>query len=177
MAGSTINSVTVRARCAVTVASGNGTFRTVLRTYSTNYYGTTFSPSNTSYQDISTVYTVNPNTGQPWTITELNALQVGVDLKSHSAGSENFGTWCTQVYAEVDYTPAPVIGTLAVTFPIPTASMDGNLQVCGTVGVTWPLFTMALFPPIIGDLRAKLDSRVLDADTDMGTRFFVKTSK
>ena len=45
-------------------------------------------------------WTVNPDTNQPWTYEEIDALQAGVALKS---GSNNKNAYCTQLYVQVDY--------------------------------------------------------------------------
>jgi hypothetical protein len=55
-----------------------------------------------SYQTFSQTYTINPATGLPYTWDEIDALQVGVCLKSVSA---SYIAKCTQVYVEVAYTP------------------------------------------------------------------------
>lgn len=45
-------------------------------------------------------YHVNPITGNPWTVDEVNALQAGVALRSRDGST--FAR-CTQVFAEVSY--------------------------------------------------------------------------
>lgn len=47
-------------------------------------------------------WNTNPADGQPWQWADIDALQIGVSLKAYSTTPE-----CTQVYVEVDYTPAP----------------------------------------------------------------------
>lgn len=50
---------------------------------------------------------INPYTGEPWTWEEIDNLEIGVIDKHH-------GTCCTQVYADVDYTPVSPVGCLPV---------------------------------------------------------------
>ena len=70
--------------------------RTVIRTASTDYYGTIIAPPATTYTDYSTTYTTNPNTSSAWTWSEVNSLQIGV--RSYDHGD------ITQVWAVVYYT-------------------------------------------------------------------------
>ena len=94
-----IDKVTVYARCYG--ISGNYNYaRTVIRTHSILYEGDAHNLS-TSWEDLSTEYTTNPNTGNPWTWTEVNDFEAGVALKSSSSGE--FLAICTQVYVEVTY--------------------------------------------------------------------------
>jgi len=52
-------------------------------------------------------WNTNPATvSDPWTWDDIDALQIGVSLKSHASGY----VICTQVYVEVDYTPPPAAG-------------------------------------------------------------------
>ncbi len=94
-----IDKVTVYARCYG--ISGNYNYaRTVIRTHSTLYEGTEHNIAY-NWEDLSTEYQLNPNTSQPWTWAEVDALEAGVALKSSSSGS--FFAICTQVYVEVTY--------------------------------------------------------------------------
>ena len=77
--------------------------RTELRTNGVDHHGTTITLSGTTYTTYSTEYVNNPQTGQPWTISEINALQIGVGLKSRT-DSNNWRARATQVYAIVEYT-------------------------------------------------------------------------
>jgi hypothetical protein len=69
------------------------------------------------YDTFSKVWTNNPNTGQPWTWDEINALQAGVALLSESS---DFQSHCTQVFIEVGYTPA------GIARPLVGGSLAGN---------------------------------------------------
>lgn len=84
--------VTVYARVKYSGAVG-GYCKTSIRTHSTNYEGSPQAPS--SWTTVHTDYATNPNTGNPWTWTEVDALEAGVLL---------FGvSFCTQVYVTVTY--------------------------------------------------------------------------
>jgi len=48
-------------------------------------------------------WNTNPATGSPWTWDEIDKLQIGVAIKECGYGG---GSYCTQVYVEVGYTPA-----------------------------------------------------------------------
>jgi uncharacterized repeat protein (TIGR02543 family) len=98
-ASGTISSLTIYIRSRQ--YSGSGTARTVIRTYSTYYLGNSESLTS-SYAVDSTVYNTNPNTGSAWTWTEINALEIGVELYESGSGNE---IRCTQVWVEVTYTP------------------------------------------------------------------------
>jgi len=56
----------------------------------------------------------NPNTGQPWTWAEVDALQAGIYLASDDGEEDILNAYCTQVYVVVTYTPAgiarPLVG-------------------------------------------------------------------
>jgi len=56
----------------------------------------------------------NPNTEQPWTWDEINALQAGVQLYSF-----NWEIRCTQLYVEVTY-------TTGIARPLVGGSLAGN---------------------------------------------------
>ncbi|MBU8932877.1 MAG: prepilin-type N-terminal cleavage/methylation domain-containing protein [candidate division Zixibacteria bacterium] len=79
-------------------AKGNGggkKARTAIRIGGSTYTG---SQNNTtgSYVDYSTTYQTNPSTSAAWTWTDIDNLEIGVDLKKV--------TICTQVWVEVYYT-------------------------------------------------------------------------
>ena len=67
-----------------------------------------------SYTTFSHQWDYNPQTGQPWTWDEIDALQIGVGLlrPSGTGGPPTRYTRCTQVYAEVNYTAYDSPGTL-----------------------------------------------------------------
>jgi hypothetical protein len=98
----TINSVTVHARAR---AEGVDDMRMqiVNRTHSTTYYGSEIAlTGNAGWHNYSENWTTNPYTGAAWTWSEIQYLQIGIKLYDDGDGYPD----CTQVYAEVNYTPA-----------------------------------------------------------------------
>jgi len=94
-----ITSVTVYFRYA---AGGSYNVRAMaaLKTNGQVYEGPTLTYSGTDFVTESWQCTVNPDTGEPWTWEEINALQAGVTIKGKSATKPAL---CTQVYVLVNY--------------------------------------------------------------------------
>jgi len=120
--GSTISSVKVSAWCGIGeyilqpgwIANPNGYFRIAIRTHSAVYYGATHNKIVDWYVLIEDTWATNPNTGLAWTIAELNALEIGVELRSTTFTKIGIvkaihPAFCTQVYATITYTE-PVAG-------------------------------------------------------------------
>lgn len=97
----TIKSVKAYVRCRRHDPTLNGFVCTAIKTGGTVYYGSVIEHPTltTNWATFSTAYYVNPNTGQPWTWAEINALQAGVSLR---IPSPNYPVYCTQVYVEVE---------------------------------------------------------------------------
>ena len=93
----TINWIRIYARAKV-VPSGSNDFRTLIRTYGTNYESSNI-PLSTSYQTVYTQYNTNPSTGLAWTWTEIDSLQAGASAQK--VGSINIRM--IAVWVEVDY--------------------------------------------------------------------------
>ena len=91
-----INSVTVYVRA---VTSSNGNVYIAVYTHGTGYFY--IQTTTTSYGLKSTVLTTNPSTNNAWTWAEIDFLQVGEKTASGSYESR-----VSQVYVEVNYTPA-----------------------------------------------------------------------
>lgn len=102
----TINKITVKARANSSYV--NGTAKLAVRTHSTTYESAekTIIPY-TGWSDIEQEWAVNPNTSQPWTWDEIDALEIGIWMHQVNDGSYPFAR-CTQIYVEVDYTLAAV---------------------------------------------------------------------
>jgi hypothetical protein len=81
-------------------AQNQGRIMLSVYTYGSQYLGID-QALTVSYQSFSEEWTTNPNTGAPWTWTEIDDLQAGVRL---SGQNSNFPAYCTQVYIEVFYT-------------------------------------------------------------------------
>ena len=115
-----IRSVTIYVNCKGTKL-GAESARTTIKTNGVVDDGT---PEilTTDYVDYSTVYTTNPQSGNPWTWDEINALQAGVGLKKPTGGAQSR---CTQVWVDVEYfsTAISIVGKVAdtavgtITFP------------------------------------------------------------
>jgi hypothetical protein len=108
-AGSTINSVTVYALCRSVFATRRAGFRIALKkSGGTVQYGASQSPSTT--------YVLYNQAFTGVGLSDLNALQIGIEITS---GGDDliYSGRCTQVYVVIDYTPPAV----AVRKPI----MDG----------------------------------------------------
>ncbi len=99
----TINHVTVYFR--VKAPSGNRTGRAIIRTHSTNYVGDTETITS-SWVTLSHQWATNPNTSDPWTWDEVDALEAGYEAVTATAFYVNR---VTQVYVEVDYTPVVAV--------------------------------------------------------------------
>ena len=58
------------------------------------------------FETLSYTWSNNPNTGQAWTWTQIDALQAGIRQNSWYLAPNNWGTAkTTQVYVVVQYTP------------------------------------------------------------------------
>ena len=88
---------------------GNVYARAAAKTHGTVYTGSEESNATDTFVLKSYPWTTNPNTGQAWTWSEIDALQVGIELKADSIDD---GAVCTQVYLVVNYTAYSSPGTL-----------------------------------------------------------------
>ena len=101
----TINSITVYANCRASATATQTGLKIAIKTGGTAYEGSeqTIAGSYTLY---SSQWTVNPQTSAAWTWAQIDALQIGENLR-RSGGTIN--SLCTQVYVVVDYTAAPIL--------------------------------------------------------------------
>jgi prepilin-type N-terminal cleavage/methylation domain-containing protein len=91
----TIDSVVIRINVRMTSGT-NDNARTVIVVGGTRYYGSTIDlDAVTSYSVYSTKYATNPGTSSAWIWTDINNLEIGIDLDDDAR--------CTQVWAEVFY--------------------------------------------------------------------------
>ena len=104
----TINSVTVYINAKS--AYKTGTAKTVIKTGGSEDRGAAnpIDDDIESYVTYSTPYTTNPIVGGAWTWTQVNALQIGVEMidTNNSASTD---LRCTQVWAVVDYVGPAVL--------------------------------------------------------------------
>ncbi len=123
----TISSVTVYVRCRGTTTADLHAAEPVIRTHSTDYFGTyTLLPLDYTY--LSQTYTTNPFTTSAWTWDEIDAMEIGVRLYDNDDGEVR----CTQVYVEVDYAAPLLSGSVPIDdlFDItPDANFTGDLAV------------------------------------------------
>ncbi len=87
----------------------------------------------TSWATYSETYTTNPATGAAYTWAKIDALQIGVLLKT-TAGSNSL---CTQVYVEVDYTASiDITITLAATADATGVLVEPTLNLISNPTIT-----------------------------------------
>jgi len=96
---------------AETVFKQNTNLRIHIKTNGVEY-NESEAQTTTSYATYSNQWDNNPETGQPWTWSEIDALQIGVGIRYPKT---NNWTRVTQVYAEVNYTPITYYATGTIT--------------------------------------------------------------
>lgn len=96
----TINNITVYIRWFSEKAQNNFA-KVSIKSGSTVTDGDIHAGANSSWNDNSQVWTLNPDDGGAWEWADIDALQIGVSLE----GSANKEARITQVYVIVDYTP------------------------------------------------------------------------
>jgi len=96
---------------AETVFKTDSNFRIHIKTNGVEY-NESEAQITTSYATYSYQWNNNPETGQPWTWSEIDALQIGVGIRYPKA---NTWTRVTQVYAEVNYSTYEPTGTITST--------------------------------------------------------------
>jgi hypothetical protein len=65
-----------------------------------------------TWTTVSQEWATNPDTGSAWTWEEIATLQIGVALKQEFDYTDSLR--CTQVYVEIEYTPAPVVTAINI---------------------------------------------------------------
>lgn len=123
----TINNIKIHVRCR---AGDNGypTFyiaKPSLKSNGTVTDGTEIQLPSIVYVTYSQTWATNPADAGAWSWTDIDALQIGVSL-ADGAGFA-YGTWCTQVYVEVDYTPAAAGGSEGKTAAMAAKCIAGKL--------------------------------------------------
>ncbi len=101
----TINSVTVKAVISESHwPPGTAEFRIGLKTNGTEYFSPALSQSNSAFiLQSGNTYTTNPQTGTPWSWTDINNLIAIIDH------TNNNSMRVTELYLEIDYTPTTTI--------------------------------------------------------------------
>ena len=96
LSSGTIDSVVIFVRVRATGSASNRRAHTMLRLSGGTYSGSDVDiDSYSSFTNLSTRYSTNPNSGAVWTWTAIDAMEIGVGLKKASS--------CTQVWAVVYY--------------------------------------------------------------------------
>ncbi len=116
--GGGVNDNTVADQCGFSalkigslVIPGDVYARAAIKTYGTVDTGSEESTDNGTFVTESHQWTTNPDTGSAWTWDEIDALQIGVELRTDAASNKAV---CTQVYIEVNHAYHPT-GTLTST--------------------------------------------------------------
>ena len=99
--GGTINFVKVY-NVGKASAGGAGHIGCRIKTEGDEYSGGDYIPT-TSYVSHSNQWNTNPKVGGAWTWPQIAALQIGIYVEFFGSGENGY---VTQVYVEVDYTPA-----------------------------------------------------------------------
>lgn len=135
----TISKITVYARVKPTSA-GRPCLKIAIKTGGTAYESSEIQPPGGEWSNQSNVWAINPKTEVAWTWADIDALQIGIALRSGQTWIQDMD--CTQVYVEVEYTPIPTIadskseetdsfGTGAFTRPMTGLSMGTKYCVRG----------------------------------------------
>ncbi|MBA7573156.1 hypothetical protein ES708_14951 [subsurface metagenome] len=105
----TINDVKVYVRLAILSDATGGWGKATIYTHDSLHYGDEIPYGDialySAFSNHSHTWTKNPNTTNDWTWDEVDALEAGITL-----ARTDKNIWCTQVYVEVDYTPALAVG-------------------------------------------------------------------
>ncbi len=105
----TIEKITIYFRCGGdSASSGNNYFKSSLRTDGSTYDGVEVPTNAQALITLSQDWTENPKTHQPWTWSDIDALEIGLSAK-YGMGT----AMCSQVYVEVFYTPPCVSWSFA----------------------------------------------------------------
>ena len=140
----TINKITVFFRCAMTHLDLNRA-RAVIKSNSIVTEGDSKACAFISqWETLSQEWVTNPADSQDWEWSDIDALQIGVSMRGYFI--TQLTTYCTQLWVEIDYTPAieaPTVTTQAVTsIGTTTATGNGNItntggENCSKRGVCW----------------------------------------
>jgi len=102
-----INSITIYFRIRSGYTTTTAYAKPSQKSGATTTDGTEQTVTGTTWTTKSQTYNTNPTTSAAYTWDEIDALQIGIQLKHSNAGFYN--SRCTQVYVEVDYTAVTFI--------------------------------------------------------------------
>jgi hypothetical protein len=122
----TINSITLNFCFRVGSSYNTASACATIKTNGVTYTGSVMTSTSTSYDTRYYTWSNNPNTGLPWTWSDLAALQIGVGLKSSSSFVNAI---CTQVYLEINYTPLGGEAWLWTKVPNISSTVDTRLYI------------------------------------------------
>lgn len=147
----TITSVKVFIRFRSNNVSYPAKGKPVVRTGGTDYFGTEFNPS-ISWITYNYEWTVNPGTTNPWTKSEVNAMEIGVALDRAGIDAGDVSQ-CTQVYAEVTYEIHAVYTPVSTVITVPSITAIYGLVATATITA---LSLVVTVPPMtaVGDISA-----------------------
>jgi uncharacterized repeat protein (TIGR02543 family) len=109
----------------------------LLRVGTTTVTGTAFQLTMTGWNDYSTTFTGRPGGGS-WAWTDIDSLQAGVAVRrcQNTSGGDPVRTYCTQVYAVVNYNPPTYALTMAKSPSVGGTATDttgGSPYTSGTI--------------------------------------------
>lgn len=119
----TINFIKIYFRVYRSNRAPDATVAPALKSDSIVTVGTAIVPTADVWETLSQQWNTNPADGGAWEWADIDALQIGVQM--YNPG--NYALNCTQVYVEVDYTPAPPV-TIGK-----TAHMADKLMATGAI--------------------------------------------
>lgn len=78
--------------------------REVIKTHGIVYYSEVETYLDTAYQYRDFIWTLNPFTNLPWTLDEINSLEIGISLYRYLGVGWSTSAKCTQLYATITHT-------------------------------------------------------------------------
>jgi len=124
-------SVVLRARKE---GGATGKLKAFVRIGGVNYDGSGELTLTTSYANLTETWTVNPATAQPWALSEVNGLEIGVLTSEASDYGYPYNIRCTQIYLVVDYVYQYTVGMVSGTS---YAELSRILELNPATGVAW----------------------------------------
>ncbi|MHA2325297.1 MAG: DUF2341 domain-containing protein, partial [Promethearchaeota archaeon] len=121
----TINSVTVKVR-VISSSTTDVAAEVEMITHGSLYTNSAAWHNNSQWWIYSRTWTNNPYTSQPWTVAEINNMEIGVELKGETGGNSR----CSEVWAEVNYTiQEESLSNFPVLIKVTDSSFrEGNVQ-------------------------------------------------
>ena len=135
----TITGITVYAVCRAYGGVDQASLKLCVKSGST--VGEAEKTITTDWVLYSNAWAVNPDDSAAWEWADIDALQIGISIRRADPAFASNGTYCTQVYVEVTYTPPPVdpptVTTQAVSIIVPGgATLNGNITDDGGASIS-----------------------------------------